>query len=76
VSSNGTEWTRAEREEVFAEALHGPETEAERVAQCEKFRAWLADERYRHLWPMLQRLLDATAVAANGAASARPRVAS
>jgi hypothetical protein len=74
VSGDRAEWTTAERDEVFAEALHHPETAAEQAAQREKFRAWLADERYRHLWPMLERLLPAASAAGNGAAVAQPHV--
>jgi len=48
------DWTAAERQEVIAEALHHPETVEESTAQKAKFRAWLKDPRFQHLWPMLE----------------------
>lgn len=49
----------AAREEVFAEAIHVPETPGERAAQQAKFRAWRADPCFEHLWPMIERLIEA-----------------
>lgn len=48
----------ASREEVFAEAIHEPESAEERAAQQATFRAWLADPRYEYLWPMIERLIE------------------
>jgi hypothetical protein len=77
MSTGNVEWTEAERQEVFAEALHHPETAEERAAQQAKFRAWLNDPRYEHLRPMLERLIDPTpAPAVNGAAASRQPAAS
>ena len=71
-----TEWMQTERQEVFAEALHHPETPAEWEAQQATFRGWLADQNYQHLWPMLQRLVQTVpAPEANGALPSRPHVA-
>ena len=58
MSACKTQWTEAERELLFAEALHAPETPEESSAQQAKFRAWRKDERYQHLWPMLGRLIQ------------------
>jgi hypothetical protein len=55
---NQREWTDAERQEVFAEALHHPDTAEERAIQQAKFHSWLNDPRYEHLWPMLERLIE------------------
>jgi hypothetical protein len=77
VNHRNTEWTGAERDEVFAEALHQPQNAEETSAQQEKFRAWLTDERYRHLWPMLERLVHAACASeANAPMPTRPRAAS
>jgi len=65
-------WTTAEREEVFAEALHAPETPEEFSAQQAKFRAWRQEERYRHLWPMLDRLLQPPPASEPSGAPSRP----
>jgi uncharacterized protein (DUF58 family) len=62
----------ATRDEVFSEALYTPESAEERAAQQAKFRAWRADPQYEHLWPMIDRLIDAPA--ANGTPAA-PRPA-
>jgi hypothetical protein len=59
MATTAAEWTWAERDKVFAEALHHPETSAEHAAQREKFRSWLANEHYRHLWSMLKLLVEA-----------------
>jgi hypothetical protein len=76
VSIARAEWMQTERQEVFAEALHQPETAAEWEAQQATFRAWLADQNYQHLWPMLQRLVQpAPAPEVNGAIPSRPPVA-
>ena len=53
------EWTHAERQEVIAQALHHPESAEEHAAQQARFQAWLNDQRYQHLWPMLERLTQA-----------------
>jgi hypothetical protein len=58
MSNINSDWTQAERQEVIAEALHHPETAEEAAAQKAKFRAWLQDARYQHLWPMLEKLMD------------------
>jgi hypothetical protein len=55
-SRTNPEWTEAERQEVIAEALHHPESAEEGAAQQARFQAWLKDQRYQHLWPMLERL--------------------
>lgn len=52
-------WTEAERQEVIAEGLHHPESAVECAAQQARFQAWLKDNRYQHLWPMLERLMQA-----------------
>ncbi len=57
----------ASREEVFAEAVHVPDAAEERAAQQAKFREWRADPRFEHLWPMIERLIEADkAPAVNG----------
>ena len=58
MSTPNAEWTKAKRQEVFAEALHHPETAEERAAQQAKFRAWLDNPRYGHLRPMLERMIE------------------
>jgi hypothetical protein len=75
VSDMKAEWTEIERQEVIAEALHHPETLAESAAQQVKFRAWLRDPRYQHLWAMLERLVTTPAVTANEAAPQSSRIA-
>jgi hypothetical protein len=64
MSTENAEWTQAERQEVFAEALHHPETAEERAAQQTTFRAWLNDPCYEHLRPMLERMIDLAPVPA------------
>ncbi len=67
----------ASREEVFAEAVHVPDTAEERAAQQAKFRAWCADPRFEHLWPMIERLIVADEnPAVNGAGPSTAVVAS
>jgi hypothetical protein len=58
-SAANSEWTEPERQEVIAEALHHPESAEECAAQQARFHAWLKDNRYQHLWPMLERLTQA-----------------
>jgi hypothetical protein len=63
------------RDEVFAEAVHVPETAEGRATQQARFRAWRADSRYEHLWPMIDRLIEADAPPArNGVAGTPSRV--
>ncbi len=77
MNRTNTQWSDGERQEVIVEALHEPDTAEERSAQEAKFRAWLEDERYRHLWPMLDRLNQAKSPAdATSALADRRRVAS
>lgn len=60
-----------DRAEVFAEASHTPDTPAEAAAQQAKFRAWMHDPRYEHLWPMIEKLIDPNPPATgNGTATA------
>ncbi len=67
----------ASREEVFAEAVHVPDTAEQRAAQQARFREWRADPRFEHLWPMIERLIEADEVpAVNGAAAPSGAVAS
>jgi hypothetical protein len=62
----------ADRLDVFAEALHRPETPEEHAAQQATFQAWRADPRYEPYWDMIDRWLDPpTAPAANGAPAGR-----
>ena len=58
MSVANTEWAEAERQEVFAEALHHPETAEVWAAQQARFRVWLNDPRYEHLRPMLERMIQ------------------
>jgi hypothetical protein len=61
----------ADRLEVFAEALHTPNSPEEHAAQQTKFRAWRNDPRFEHLWDMIDRWLDPPVLpATNGAATA------
>jgi len=77
MSTPNAEWTEAKRQEVFAEALHHPETAEERAAQQATFRQWRADPRFQHLWPMIERLIEADeAPAVNGAEKPAGAVAS
>jgi hypothetical protein len=64
----------ATREEVFSEAVHVPETAEGRAVQQARFRAWRADPRFEHLWPMIDRLLEGGASPAE--ATSKPRAAS
>jgi len=67
----------ASREEVFAEAVHVPDTAEERATQQAKFREWRADPRFEHLWPMIERLIEADAApSVNGAGTSSEAVAS
>jgi hypothetical protein len=66
----------ADRSEVFAEALHHPETPAEQVAQQAKFRAWMRDLRYEHLWPMIEKLIDSNLPAPGNVVAAAHQPAS
>jgi hypothetical protein len=67
----------ASREEVFAEAVHVPDTAEGRAAQQAKFREWRADPRFEHFWPMIERLVEVEAApAVNGAGAAAGAVAS
>jgi hypothetical protein len=65
MSNTNTDWTQAERQEVMAEALHHPESPEECAAQEAKFRVWLQDLRYQHLWPMLEKLIDSMPASAD-----------
>jgi hypothetical protein len=63
------------REEVFAEAVHSPETAEEEAAQQAKFRQWRADPRFEHLWPMIERLIKEDKSSAVNGAEASSEVA-
>jgi hypothetical protein len=76
MSHSTPNWTEPEREQVFAEALRHPETPEELAVQQAKFRAWRSDERYQHLWRMLDRLIQSPLVSdADGALARREQVA-
>ena len=67
----------ANREEVFAEAVHVPDTTEGRAAQQAIFREWRTDPRFEHLWPMIERLIAADAApSVNGAGTPSGAVAS
>jgi hypothetical protein len=75
MSHPDTQWTDSGREQVFAEALHQPETPEEASAQQAKFRAWRKDPGYQHLWTMLDRLIQPLPVSeAEGVLPARGKV--
>jgi len=65
----------ATREEVFAEAVHVPETQEGRTAQQARFREWRADPRFERFWPMIDRLIEADETPAGNGAAASPRAA-